>query len=394
MDGDAFCFHFSRLLEGCINHDINGEVKVYVDDLCGCSALDVSENDQTLSSNVCTGLLGDNALAEDKHEVGRRLDMIGWSFDLNLKTVSVSYNNHLKTVYCVFQFQRDGKYHLSAWQTVAARASRYVAVCPHMKPFTAALHRMCSSFLDNTNIVKSITPEAWQDLQMWKTFLCLLLPFESTLARKLSSFQPEEATIRIEFDASLTGAGIVISKRDGSNTPWQTATHTGLIFPFSDLSKTDSSFQNSCEFIAVVVALYCLCRLDFTDVGYELIGDSRTALSWCKRGSAKSPLAWKASIAFSLLCIYGNLRLQTTTHVPGKENVVCDGLSRGGNGADFHLPAHSVVPVALLDEIKQLLTLINPCFSQVQDLEAQYAICSFLQSKLKVIQPLRCVGKS
>ena len=48
--GTPFAFSiFSRLLEGCIGHDIEGGLKVYVDDLCGCSGFQHAEKDQSIA---------------------------------------------------------------------------------------------------------------------------------------------------------------------------------------------------------------------------------------------------------------------------------------------------------------------------------------------------------
>lgn len=382
--GTPFAFAvFSRLLQGCIQHDIEGDVKVYVDDLCGCSASKHNKTDQLKAADICTGLLGDDALALDKQEEGRRLDMIGWSFDLDLRTVSVSYNNHLKTIFCVFQFKHGEKYHLIAWQTLAARASRYVAVCPHMKPFTSAFHRMSSSYQNNNSIMKLTSTEAWRDLRMWKVFLCLLLPYEKTLARSLNTFQAEPPSIRIEYDASLTGAGFVISKQAGKTGSWTILAHAGLVFPFADVSKMDSSYQNSCEFIAVVLALYFLCRSGIVDFAYELIGDSVSSLIWCQKGTAKSPFAHRASIAFSLLCIKGNFRMQQYQHIPGVENKTCDALSRGIPSAQLLLPPESAACDTRLSEFQQLLILINPCLKQDQDLDYHRDICEFIQTSIQ-----------
>ena len=131
--------------------------------------------------------------------------MIGWSFNLDLQTVYVSYNNHLKTVYCMFLFQRDGSYHLSDWQTAAARASRYVAVCPLMKPFTKSLHQMCADFKGNTSITRTVTHSAWNDIQMWKAFLCLMSPFESLFSRKLVSFRGLSKRLHQRTYCNITG---------------------------------------------------------------------------------------------------------------------------------------------------------------------------------------------
>jgi hypothetical protein len=39
-------------------------------------------SDQDRANEVGEGMMGNGAMAEDKHELGTRLEMIGWTFDL------------------------------------------------------------------------------------------------------------------------------------------------------------------------------------------------------------------------------------------------------------------------------------------------------------------------
>jgi hypothetical protein len=88
-----------------------------------------------------------------------------------------------------------------------------------MKPFTSAFHKMAASYKGSVTIAKIISQDAQMDLDMWKAFLCLLLPFENKFARQLGSFHRSTATIKIEYDASLTGMGYIISTGNG-NSDW------------------------------------------------------------------------------------------------------------------------------------------------------------------------------
>ena len=277
--GTPFAFSiFSRLLEGCIGHDIEGGLKVYVDDLCGCSGVSHADKDQSIAEAICLDLMGDDSLAKDKHFQGRRMDMLGWSFDLDLQTVSVSETNHLKTVFCIFSIDSNKKYNLRTWQAIASRASRYVTVCPHMKPYTSSFYDMIKQFHNDSWILKPLTEECKEDLNMWKAFLCLLVPFEQQFSRSLMSFEEREPKIKIEYDASLMGLGVVLSlKIDGR---WEIIQHVGMEFPFREEIKNDSSYQNSCEFIAIVIGVYMTAILGYKDFGYCLHGDNVSSLSW------------------------------------------------------------------------------------------------------------------
>ena len=51
------------------------------------------------SRRVCTDLLGRIAVADDKTEWGRRVDIIGYVIDLDRERVSISRKNFLNKIY-------------------------------------------------------------------------------------------------------------------------------------------------------------------------------------------------------------------------------------------------------------------------------------------------------
>jgi hypothetical protein len=360
--GTPFAFSvFSRLLEGCIGCDIQGGLKVYVDDLCGCSGVPHLENDQEIAKSICLDLMGEGSLAEDKHEQGFRLDMLGWSFDLKLKTVTVSETNHLKTIYGFFSLNENRKYGIKVWQALASRASRYVTVCPYMKPYTASLYNMITKYHGNIWIQEWMSDECIEDVRMWKAFLCILMPFEKKFSRSLLSFGTREPTIKVEYDASLTGMGVVISKK--CEESWKIICHIGMNFPFEEQIKMDSSYQNSCEFIAVVTALWLLAIMGYREFSYCLYGDSVSSLSWCTRGDTPSARARSAAILFSLINIRIQAKLESTYHVKGKDNVITDRLSRGTPYNELGLLDETTTSLETVAVVHRLLLIINPFVS-------------------------------
>lgn len=69
----------------------------------------------------------------------------------------------------------------------------------------------------------------------------------------------------------------------------------------------------------------------------------------------------RASICFSLLCVQLGFTVSETVHVPGVENIICDGLSRGKEGGELGLPVeryseftHDEDGVAFLHECNPL----------------------------------------
>ena len=160
----------------------------------------------------------------------------------------------------------------------------------------------------------------------------------------------------IEYDASLTGLAAGISVYCSVSSQFSLLAYTAVPVPFP--TDSDSSYQNTCEFFAVLLGLLLAHQHGLGDFRYHLFGDSRASLAWASTGRTPSLRARRANIAFSLLTLHLDCSLAQVTHVPGKENVVYDGLSRDETPAKLGLgPAlqsHLAHPLATI------LSLCNP----------------------------------
>lgn len=335
--GTPFAFAVvSRVLQAIINATIDGECRWYVDDLMGVSRQGSVDRDKEQAGEAARGLLGDDAVAEKKWEEARRLVFLGWDVDLDSRLVTMSRKNHLKTLYAFLAIDATGLVSLKELQGLASRASRAAIVCRHMRPFTAAFYVCISAYKGDVSKRRRLTAAAKVDVYMWRAFLCLLGWNEPLYARAIESFRPVPASVRIEYDASLTGFGVVVNVRSGTGG-WALLFYAAVAVPFvADVH--DSGRQNTNEFVAIVVALLLLRARGWRGFTYEVVGDSVSSLAWCRAEHSKSPLARRALILFTLLSIDLDAMVTSTLHRPGKDNVVCDGLSRGVDPADLGLP--------------------------------------------------------
>lgn len=279
------------------------------------------KQDMAIARSICTDL----AVADDKSKSGRRLDLIGYVIDLDKKCLSIARKNFLNTVYGFYTVNAEEKITLPVAQKLASWASRYSMIFRHMRPFSSALHQATCGRTNKTNLFE-LKPEAKRSIQMWRATLALVELNEKRFTRPLDSFRPQQVKVIVEFDASLTGIGILWYKR-GNNLEEISLGATAVDITWLNFGS-DSSFQNVAEYIGGLIGLIGLIKLGFSNMPVEFRGDSLTALSWAKREKSKGTLVSNAAIVFSLLCIRFQLNVQNTTHISGEENWRCDKLSR------------------------------------------------------------------
>jgi hypothetical protein len=353
----------TRALTFEMNEKLIGKVQIYVDDIMGVCRRKDLQHDMDTARSICTSLLGPNSVAEDKSKSGRRLDLIGYVVDLDTKSLSIARKNFLNTVYGFYTVDAEGNTTLPEAQRLASLASRYSVIFRHMRPFSSALHQATCG-RSNKLIKFKFQPEAQRSIRMWRATLALVELNEAQFSRPLDSFRPQVVKYIVEFDASLTGIGLLWYRRDKDNN------EISLGAAAVDLQwlkfGADSSFQNVAEYIGGLIGLVGLIKLGINNVAVEFRGDSLTALSWAKKEKSKGKLVSNAAIVFSLLCIRFGLNVQDTTHISGEENWRCDALSRLSQGRSTFIETlltigRSDTKVINLDDSNSSSTLLRCC---------------------------------
>jgi hypothetical protein len=161
----------------------------------------------------------------------------------------------------------------------------------------------------------------------------------------------------ISYDASLTGVGIIVNRViDGRESPWK-ASQIALTYDLKD----DSSWQNTVEFIAIVLAFAGVARLGVTSEDIIIRGDNISSLQWAVSESFKSERARNASVLYTFIGLEHDLGTSEGRHIAGKRHLVCDSLSRGFtkledhgfNQSDELWPRHDT-------ELQEVLRLLDP----------------------------------
>jgi len=167
--------------------------------------------------------------------------------------------------------------------------------------------------------------------------LCLLDLNEGTFGRTFASFRERPADILLEYDASLGGLGLCLTdlrtnKRIGVGA---------MSFPF-DLGE-ESRWQNTAEFVAVVMGVVTLVRMGYRGITIKLKGDNISSLKWGSKEHFSSRLCFKAALVYVMLGVAFDVRVVEAEHVPGKDNVFCDALSRGSSPESLGVPANEII---------------------------------------------------
>lgn len=320
--GTPFAFQVvTRVIKRLLNDGrLHGRADMYVDDMLGVCKKIHSGADTSTAKSTAHKLLGNQSISDPKGECKSRCVWLGWCIDLDKRLVTISRKNFLKTLYLFFDVDTESKVQGIKIECLASLASRNSEVLRMMRPYSSALYHETVGMRSHL-VFKNWTSEGRLAVWMWRIALCLLNLEETTYARSLSSFRTCKSDTTIKYDASLTGIGIIVSIRDRLSVAGK--------FDFSFQLHTQSKYQNSVEFIAVVAAVLYLVQQKMRGCRLRLIGDSKSSLKWGHTERFKGVLGQKAAIVFILLGIHFDIEVVESEHIAGSLNVVCDKLSRG-----------------------------------------------------------------
>ena len=310
---------------------LKGRVLMYTDDILGISFVKDLCDDLHTTRQLCTSLLGDMAVEDRKTEHGRRLTMLGWDLDLDSQKVTIARKNALKAFHGFATIDVTSKVSMKKIEALASWAQRYGEVCVYMRPFRRVLYSLIRRKLQHTSI--SLPPHAIQVIRLYRALFALTFLREDQFTRSMASFRAVQSSVMVEFDGSLEGVGVIwyrIYRTIHNGEPVALEVPVGGCavnlrgFAFG----IDSQFQNTSEFMGVVVGMFGLkvLGLDRTEVG--LRGDSVTALTWAMKGNFKSNNALNTATVYTLLCAAHGITVVESIHISHDDNWRTDILSR------------------------------------------------------------------
>ena len=374
--GTPFAFQvvtrtFKRLLN---DGRLRGKADMYVDDVLGVSKTVDVYLDSNTTKTTAHSLLGAKSISLPKGEKKRRIVWLGWCIDLDQKLVSISRKNFFKALYLFFDIDTESQVQVVQLERLASISSRNSEVIRIMRPYTAALYNETIG-MKSHHAFKPWKQTGKLAVWMWRVALCLLHLDENTYARSLSSFRFEYPNTTIEYDASLSAVGIIVTTPDKKRYAGK------FVFPFN--LDQQSKYQNCVEFIAVVAGILFLIQQGYEGCRLKLIGDSVSSLKWGQSERFKGVLGQKAAIAFILLGTNFNIEVVDTTHISGTQNVACDQLSRDAEPSDLGFGWED--RVKWTSQSSEILSMLDP---SVQ-IETEQQLTQFWRQLILNIEDLK-----
>lgn len=352
--GTPYAFQvITRVVKRLLRKHISEYIEMYVDDMIGICMDHEFDAIKRKVITICEGLLGPNAVATDKWDHGRRLDILGWNIDLDTRLVSIARRNFLKVVCGFFNPSTMDMASIHDLERLASWSARYTTVLRHASPLTAVLYSEVKGF-HNRNVTKKVSGRGRSAMWIWRYLLCMLEFESTTYSRSLDSFIHVEPLYKISFDASLTGIGVGVTLLTNNTLMYVTS------YQFQFALHEESRYQNSVEFIAVVVGFWILYRAGIRNCNVRLEGDSRTALTWGTTERFKGLLNLGSVIAFIMLGTRFNIWVSDSVHIPGVDNVTYDALSRGTTCDQLGFNHAIIVNLSNDIQFVRLMELCNP----------------------------------
>lgn len=344
----------SRTLKYEINKLISGKMDIYVDDLFGVSLKRNVYNDVAIATDICTKLFNSSCVESSKTIIGRRVEVIGFVIDLDLKLVSISEKNKLRVIYFLSTIKLEERISIKDLQRYSSWISRYSSICPILLPFIKTLYHSFTGYKDYVSIF--INEQTKMVIRLFRTLFILSMLEEEKFTRKLDTFVYHSPQFILEFDASLFGIGFLIyqiNPEDESELLLGSSSCTLELFKFGNESKN----QNIAEAVAAVVCLTVATYFCPFSSSLVFRGDSISALSWLENSRFKSLNGMKVAMLFVHLCIKHHYFIGESRFISSEENYKADLLSRNPLAADGTLSF----------DCNPLLELINPNNQLVTD---------------------------
>lgn len=339
------------------NKLLKGRMLQYVDDGFVVSKASEEEEDVRITLNFVRGLLGPDAVAIEKLERAASFDFLGWNTDLQSGLITIAERNILKAIYAygVVDLSPGVKLPISTMQRLASLATRYSFVCHLLRPYVRVLYSSYRGKAHYGHVILSAGERCV--VRTFKHLFVLLGLGGTTFARSFESFTPLPPAWVCEFDASLSGIGIIWFKINNESQE-QDVAYAKVDITSLNFGE-DASFQNTAEYTASLLCARGLTLLGAQGQPVLLRGDSVSALTWATKGTVRSDRALRAAAMWAQYVVMKGINVVGTHHLSHEINTRTDILSRQGSWHDV-----------LAEDVQHYGGRLHPCTPEL-DLHCQ-----------------------
>ncbi|KAJ1380043.1 hypothetical protein B484DRAFT_462374, partial [Ochromonadaceae sp. CCMP2298] len=178
----------TRALRHELPRTLKGEGDGYVDDFYGLGLDAEIPEDMRSIMALIRQLLGDKAIAEDKSAFGKRLEIIGWLFDLLQQLVTIGQRCLDKALHGFMAVNEFKPIKLKELQRMASWGVRYGTINCLMHPFTSVLFNETRG-KTNPFCALTLSPLGRRAVQMMRILTLMIAVDEPAFARPFASWE-------------------------------------------------------------------------------------------------------------------------------------------------------------------------------------------------------------
>ena len=125
-----------------------------------------------------------------------------------------------------------------------------------------------------------------------------------------------------------------------------------LQYSFDYDLEGQSKYQNTVEFIGVVLGMVTLSLLGIRNTSVVIRGDNKSSLKWGMTENYKSVLCRRTSLVLTTTVLHNNIIIEDQIHIAGVNNVRCDRLlRRTSSPEDLGFKQDQIINHSILDRV-------------------------------------------
>ena len=305
----------------------------YVDDSVGASSNKSVVSDMSVLIAIVKKLLGMLAINDSKTEgPSRQLTAIGWYFDLQRMTVRPGDKGIQKMCVWLFRRLQGPECSVKNLRSVLGLLRWYSAVIPHGSSQLVHLSDLVVWGVRSRKVKVAVNNKVRGELEWW----CSILRegfaepnvWESSIASLACPVVRSVVVDSVEMftDASTKVGGGFVVKELGVFGEFVWSEWEKKFFAGCKASAESDAGINVLEFVTVVIAIVA-CKEELRGKVVRVRVDNTSAVAWLVKQKSPNMLCVEWLRLLLSVLLSHNIQI-AVSHIPGKDNITADALSR------------------------------------------------------------------